>query len=130
MMMAYGALIRIPTDHKPRIIEVDEANLRAVLVAYAMHVEVDEVWYLQSYRDVRDALESGIVSSAREHYAQYGYFEDRLPRPIYVDETWYVKEYPDVAAALQNGGEVRSAQAHFELYGFKEGRRPHVAWSL
>ena len=59
----------------------------------------------------------------------YGYFENRLPFPIVVDEPWYLKEYPDVAQAVQRK-KFKSAQKHFELEGFREGRFPYKSFAL
>lgn len=127
-MMPYGALIRIP-EGKQRIIEVSEARLMELLVIAASHIDVDEEWYLNSYRDVYEAIQRGSSSSAKDHYVHYGYFEDRLPRHFEVDVNWYLAEYPDVAEAMRVGS-VESAQNHFERNGFKEGRRPYTDWVL
>jgi hypothetical protein len=52
-----------------------------------------------------------------------GYFEGRLPAPIRVDEAWYLRRYPDVAEGIRKGI-LTSAQEHFDMDGYKEGRLP------
>ena len=86
-------------------------------------IDVDEAWYLQHNEDVAGAIARGAVASAREHFANDGYLEGRLPFPIDVDETWYLEQNPDVAEELRNGN-ITSAQMHFEESGYREGRRP------
>jgi hypothetical protein len=84
-------------------------------------VSVDEAWYLTEYPDIAEAIASGDVKSARNHFIDSGYFEGRLPAPIEVDEAWYLSEYPDVAEGIERG-EIESARQHFLEHGFEEGR--------
>lgn len=86
-------------------------------------IEVDESWYLQHNDDVAGAIARGVIGSAREHFANDGYLEGRLPFPIVVDEQWYLEQNPDVAEGVRNGT-APSAQVHFEESGYREGRRP------
>ena len=85
-------------------------------------VEVNEGWYLSQYPDVANALKVGDIKSAKQHYIDHGYFENRMPFPITVDEDWYVREYPDVASSIRDG--VDTAQDHFVRQGYREGRMP------
>jgi hypothetical protein len=87
------------------------------------HVSVDEAWYKTIYQDVEQAIQSGAVKSAKDHFVSNGYFEGRLPSKIVVDEAFYVSRYPDVAEGIDDG-EINSAQEHFETHGFSEGRLP------
>lgn len=41
--------------------------------------EVDEEWYRSQYPDVDQAIRSGAVKSAHDHFVTSGYFEGRLP---------------------------------------------------
>lgn len=86
-------------------------------------VPVDEAWYLATYEDVRRAVQSGQVGSAKEHFVHDGYFEGRLPAPIEVNEEWYLAQYPDVREGIRRG-DFESAQMHFISEGHREGRRP------
>jgi hypothetical protein len=52
-----------------------------------------------------------------------GYFEGRLPAPVKIDEAWYLRRYPDVAEGISKGL-LTSAQEHFEMDGYREGRLP------
>lgn len=86
-------------------------------------VEVDEAWYRQQYEDIAQAIQTGAVASAKQHFLDDGYFEGRLPFEIKVDEDWYQREYPDVAESVRTGV-VASPQVHFDEDGYREGRLP------
>ena len=81
-------------------------------------VTVDEEWYLLRYPDV---IESGM--SPRQHFAEHGYFEGRLPSPLAIDEGWYLEHYADVAEQIASG-EMPNALTHFKEHGYIEGRLP------
>lgn len=87
--------------------------------------EVNEEWYLRQYPDVANAIKEGGAKSAKQHYVDNGYFENRMPFPITVDEAWYVREYPDVASSIRDGADT--AQDHFVRQGYKEGRMPSAS---
>ena len=86
-------------------------------------VEVDEAWYFGQYPDVQEAVRSGSVSSAKEHFLSNGYFEGRVPFPIKVDEAWYLEQNPGVAEHIARG-DLQSAQQHYDEFGYREGRKP------
>jgi hypothetical protein len=86
-------------------------------------IEVDEEWYARVYEDIGNAIRTGGIRSARQHFISDGYFEGRLPAPIQVDEVWYLNKYPDVADGIRKGL-LASAQEHFNMDGYKEGRLP------
>lgn len=86
-------------------------------------IDVDEAWYVKTYEDIGGAINEGIVSSAKHHFVNDGYFEGRRPFPITVDETWYLEQNPDVAESIRTGVVV-SAQEHFDKDGYSEGRLP------
>jgi hypothetical protein len=46
-----------------------------------------------------------------------------MPVAITVNEKWYLQSYPDVADAIRSGT-YKSAQAHFDIVGFRDGRLP------
>jgi len=96
---------------------------------YLASVAVDTDWYLRNYPDVREAIESGVVTGAEEHYRRYGYYEHRKPHEIAVDEKWYAESYPDIKSAI-DAGHFPSGQEHFDLLGFKEGRLPFANFAL
>ena len=93
--------------------------LKRMIVA----TEVDEEWYLRTYEDIAEAVRSGAIRSARQHFVEDGYFEGRLPFPIEVDEQWYMNQYPDVGDSVRRGL-LPSAQTHFDEDGYREGRLP------
>ena len=86
-------------------------------------ITVDEEWYATQYDDIGQAIRTGTIRSARQHFINDGYFEGRLAFPITVDEAWYLRQYPDVAESIRQGL-LTSAQEHFDLDGYKEGRLP------
>jgi hypothetical protein len=86
-------------------------------------VAVDEAWYLTRYPDIADAIRQGLVSDARMHFINDGYFEGRVPFPMHVDEQWYLSQNDGVAEFVRRGL-LESGQQHFDENGYKEGRLP------
>lgn len=86
-------------------------------------VHVNEEWYLERYPDIADAVEQGIVKSARDHFVDDGYFEGRMPFEIRVDEKWYLNANPGIADYVKRGM-LTSGQQHFDENGYAEGRLP------
>jgi 3-phytase/alkaline phosphatase D len=79
--------------------------------------------------DIAEAIRSGIVENAKDHYITYGYYEHRMPYEIEVAEDWYLAQYPDVKEAVRKGL-FPSGHDHYYMVGFKEGRLPHANFSL
>jgi hypothetical protein len=86
-------------------------------------IEVDEAWYLRTYEDIASAIKGGLVSSAKQHFVDDGYFEGRRPFAMSIDERWYLTQNADVAAGIRKG-DIPSAQEHFDRSGYQEGRLP------
>jgi hypothetical protein len=110
-------------------VAVEEGLLRSLLVPMIQSIDFDERWYLDKYKDVKDAVAKKQLPNARAHYVLSGYFENRMPRRIAVDERWYVATYRDVGEALKKT-HWKTAQEHYEDIGYKEGRLPHPGFSL
>lgn len=98
-------------------------NLVQMLRRVIMGVEVSETWYLERYPDIADAIEKGLVKSARLHFVNDGYFEGRIPFPIRVDERYYLEQNSGVAEYVRKGM-LESGQQHFDENGYTEGRLP------
>lgn len=128
-MYTYNSLLGLSGSGGGLYLEVVEHRLHELLRLLLENVYVDEAWYLETYSDVADALQEGTISSAREHYINVGYFEDRMPHYIVVDAEWYQNTNPDVAEGIRQRA-IKSADAHFQMAGFKEGRLPYAGWSL
>jgi hypothetical protein len=128
-VLSYSYLCGAASTPQMRLIEIPEDRLRPLIQVVLSLVDVDEAWYLKTNPDVDHAVRTGLLSSARAHYIEAGFFEDRWPFPIEVDEFWYQNEYPDVKSAIARGN-VESSQDHFNRYGFLEGRLPSLGWSL
>jgi len=84
-------------------------------------IDVDEDWYLTQYPHLAEALKTGDIKSARNHFIYSGYFEGRLPSAPELDEEWYLAQYPDVAEGIARG-EIQSARQHYLEHGYAEGR--------
>jgi len=109
----------IPLDEQ--VVTVSARGLREVFALVLENINVDEVWYKQTYMDVAAAIMSGEIASCREHFVRAGYFEGRLPSEPPLDEDWYLNRYPDIAEARSNGT-IGSAKMHFMHGGQQEGR--------
>jgi hypothetical protein len=98
-------------------------NLVQMLRRLIAGVTVDEAWYLERYPDIAEAINQGIVHSARLHFVNDGYFEGRMPFPIHVDERYYLAQNAGVAEFVRKGM-LESGQQHFDENGYSEGRLP------
>lgn len=105
------------------IVSFEYEKFTEIVSAMIADVDVDEAWYLGRYLDVAEAISSGKLTSAKEHFVRNGYFEGRLPYKMVVDEAWYLDKNEDVAENVRLGA-VASAQAHFDENGYREGRMP------
>jgi hypothetical protein len=104
-------------------VELTYDQLQSLIRKLLVSIPVDENWYKTMYQDIEQAIQSGSVKSAKDHFVADGYFEGRLPSKVVVDEEFYISRYPDVAEGIDEG-EINSAQEHFESHGFTEGRLP------
>lgn len=104
-------------------VRMTQEQLLALIRKLLVSVPVDEKWYVSTYPDVEQGIQSGSVKSAKDHFVSNGYFEGRLPAKVVVDADFYITHYPDVADGIDEG-EIQSAQEHFETHGFVEGRMP------
>ncbi|MBV1703752.1 MAG: hypothetical protein KGI57_08200 [Hyphomicrobiales bacterium] len=131
--MLNGVLSSYIATHKNEKNEIDviipKLVFDYVLAAALSSVRIDERWYVSKYDDVRKAIESGHIKSAKHHFISSGYAEGRLPYHIKVDEDFYLRTNKDVADALKNKT-TESAQSHFEIAGYSEGRLPYPAFKL
>lgn len=81
-----------------------------------------EKWYLDTYPDVNEAVEGGIVGSGLSHYVASGIYEGRFPFELKLDAQDYVTKHTDVGDAIEEGF-FATAQDHFREVGYTEGRR-------
>jgi hypothetical protein len=120
--------VLIPST-RTQYVAVDKEHLVDFLKPTLRTIYVDSDWYLLNNPDIAEAIQSGIVANAEDHYVTYGYYEHRIPYEIKVEEDWYLTQYPDVKEAVQKGL-FASAHGHFYTVGFREGRLPHAHFSL
>lgn len=85
----------------------------------------DESWYVNQNPDVAAALAAGQITSAQQHYAQWGAAEARNPNALF-NEAWYLSHNDDVAQA-KNDGLLVSGYQHYVQQGWTEYRNPS-AW--
>lgn len=81
----------------------------------------NETFYLNSYADVKAAVQAGVFSSGLQHFQNDGLAEGRTLISPAFDEKTYLERYPDVAAAVQ-AGILKSGLQHFIIFGEAEGR--------
>ena len=69
--------------------DIDEATLKEALRRFLPLVRFDEELYLRLYPDVKQAIDTGALTSARDHFVVHGYFEGRVFQedPVYLDFT-------------------------------------------
>jgi hypothetical protein len=96
------------------------SEFRALASFAAMHVKLDEQWYVSNYPDVAAAVKARRTTGSR-HFIDDGFFEGRLAISPQVDEEWYLSTYKDVAEAVRTG-RIKSAWHHYTSDGVREGR--------
>lgn len=60
---------------------LDSTGALPLIRRFLLSVPVDTEWYLSTYGDVAEAVEEGVIQSARDHFIDAGYFEGRQPSP-------------------------------------------------
>jgi hypothetical protein len=120
--------VLIPSP-RTQYVAVDKEHLVDFLKPTLRTIYVDTEWYLFTNPDIADAIRSGAVANAVDHYITFGYYEHRMPYEIEVEEKWYLTQYPDVKDAVSKGL-FPSARDHYYVVGFKEGRVPHANFAL
>jgi hypothetical protein len=120
--IVFGALMDQLKSSSDEIL-ISRATLRRLLDLYISSWEFDEEWYLETYPDVRVAIEEKQFASGWDHYRSVGYLEGRFGSRPLVNNDWYVETYPDVAQAIIEG-KVASASDHYLQFGRAEGRLP------
>ncbi|MEB3830517.1 hypothetical protein [Phormidium sp. CCY1219] len=81
----------------------------------------DETFYLNSYPDVQNAVNAGLVPSGFNHFQALGLSEGRVLGSPFYNEAAYLSNNPDVAAAVSSGA-IASGLQHFIFFGEQEGR--------
>lgn len=122
----YAALLNaklIVPSNKSNYVAIEQHFLFQCMSDLIGRIYVDEQWYRKTYPDIDDAIKTGILRTAKQHFVRYGYYEHRLPYQIDVDEAWYLKNYPDIEQAIRRE-QFHSGQDHFEKNGYAEGRLP------
>lgn len=82
----------------------------------------DSELYLETYDDVREAMERGEFKRAFEHFFHHGHREKRMPFEF--DEKWYGGRYPDAASEVGRG-DFACLRDHYILVGHARGYAAH-----
>ena len=120
---AIKALVNFAAVKGELTVSASYAQFTAMIRFMLQSVKVDEDWYRRQYPDVAEAIRTGLVPNAQEHFINDGYFEGRMPFLIQIDEPFYLEQNPGIAGYVERG-ELESAQQHFNDNGYREGRRP------
>ena len=88
--------VRTQSAEAVSVVEVLVENSVSDRIASADDVTTDhegfsEARYLKAFPDIADAVASGELNSARDHYVEHGRFEERLSRPDYLN-VWGAKD--------------------------------------
>src|SRR5690606_13242451 len=100
---------------------VSRHGLVELLKAMLANIVVDEPWYLETYPDVRRAVDEGSIADAETHSRTFGYFEGRLPAALGFDPDRYLEKNPDLKQPLGARGSDAIFE-HFLRHGYQEGR--------
>jgi phytanoyl-CoA hydroxylase len=85
------------------------------------HPPFDEIWYLETYPDVAEAVRKQLLPSGLVHYERLGRAQGRLPCPF--DENFYSSRYPLVRGELARAA-TASAYDHYRARGLARGYLP------
>lgn len=87
-------------------------------------ITFNEEFYLNTYKDIKDAVKKGAFKSGKEHYLKFGRQEKRLPIPQVpssYNEGIYRLANSDVDKAIRNS-DYNNGVEHFVQFGYKENR--------
>ena len=85
--------------------------------------DFDGEYYMDTYPEIRAAVDSGQVISPFHHFLSYGLAEGRLPNPFF-DTAYYFANNPSVAKDMSTGRYLGVFE-HFLEVGVKRGFRAH-----
>ena len=105
-----------PLSQRP--LQAGNSGAQRNLPSDANPASFNEAAYLSANPDVAAAINSGIFAAARDHWQQYGQFEQR-PK---FDERTYLAANPDVADAVSRGV-FQSGLEHWSSFGRYENRQ-------
>jgi hypothetical protein len=86
-------------------------------------LEFDEGWYLDTYKDVAQAVREGLWQSGYMHYCVLGKTKGRCGAPD-IAEDWYSTTYPLVALEIA-AGKASSPREHYFKIGRFRGYLPN-----
>lgn len=110
-------------DSQDESIVISRSGLIDFLRHLANESNFDEYFYLETYPDVREAVNSGKFVSGLDHYQSFGFLEGRIPSMVSFNHKEYLRIYEDVAEYASNTrNKKKAAVEHFVKFGFAEGR--------
>lgn len=97
---------------------------------YVVNKAIDvfcEKWYVDTYKDVREAIEKGIFKDGYEHWVKYGQHEKNRKPNIGLPENWneaaYLYNNQDVNKNVSTGKGFVSGAEHYLKVGYRETAR-------
>jgi len=124
ILMDFFATSAIDSKMRPtELLSVPRPVLDLMFRLLLEKAEFDPADYLRRNPDVAQAMSSGKVSSAKQHFVTKGYFEGRVGGYPMVDADWYLTANSDVASEVRRG-RIRSAADHYFNAGADEWRSP------
>lgn len=104
------------------IINISSDDFKNLVKFIISNFHFDESFYIRTYPDVADAVRSGLISSAYDHYVTSGYFEGRFGSLKGFDPETYCDINEDVRAGANGHDIAQFAVDHFVNHGYREGR--------
>ena len=109
--------------------EIDRQGLINILSIALSNTNFDNDFYIKTNEDVREGIKRGDISSAFDHFVEFGFLEGRRGWRLIVDERFYLSENDDVRQSIKNG-QFKNGQEHFDAVGEAEGRLPYRGFSF
>jgi hypothetical protein len=82
----------------------------------------DEIYYLELYAGVREAVLKGTFDTAFDYFVECGYIEGRFPGFIDFNADAYILANPDLVIFNETDTPHILARNHYLEHGYREGR--------
>ena len=127
MMIKFKQLAQILSmhgfDEGHTTLTINRDGLHQIINILLADEPFEEGSYLDANPDVRQAIESGKVTSGKEHYRVFGYYEGRFPGFGGFDANNYIEANPDLSFFREEIDWDYLCRQHYRDYGFSENRK-------
>jgi hypothetical protein len=113
----------LSTNRQDQTVVVDLSLLRSTISEAIRTMPFDPVYYQSTYPDVAKLRVSGKIRNLNDHFAEFGFFEGRVPCWPEFDAEFYLGHYPDIREAVLRR-EFCTGFEHYINHGRCEGRIP------